>query len=90
MKDLSTLKKGIKKLTGNKFVINVFYCTECGFRMELPRPRSKKRETGHLKRLYCCRCKQEINFVECNNTSYSHKEYLIDKENGVFDNRKES
>ena len=65
-------------------IINEFYCTRCGFKMELPRPKSKKRETGHLKNLYCCVCKEEMNFVECNNISYSYADYLKDKVDGVF------
>ena len=84
-------RKGLMFLTMTRnLIINQFYCSECGFKMELPRQKSKKRETGHLKRLYCCRCKQEINFVECNNTSYSYIDYLRDKENGIFNTEGES
>ena len=70
-------------MKGN-LLIHEFYCTRCGFKMELPRKKSKKRETRHLKKLYCCNCKEEINFVECNNVSYSYEDYLSDKNLGIF------
>lgn len=70
-------------MKGN-LIINDFYCVQCGFKMELPRKKSKKRETRHLKRLYCLHCKKEINFVECNNITYTYKDYLKDKQNGIF------
>ena len=73
-------------LRGN-LIINNFYCVKCGFRMQLPRQKCKKRETGHLKQLYCCHCKEEVNFVECNDTSYSYLNYIEDKANGVFEGK---
>lgn len=73
-------------MKGN-LLIHEFYCVRCGFKMELPRKKSKKRESGHLKKLYCCNCKEEINFVECNNISYTHEEYLLDKQHGVFEGK---
>ena len=55
--------------------------------MELPRKKSKKRETKHLKKLYCLHCKKEINFVECNNTTYTYEDYLQDKKEGIFEGK---
>lgn len=66
-------------------LIHDFYCVKCGFKMELPRKKSKKRETKHLKKLYCLNCKKEINFVECNNITYNYENYLEDKQNGIFE-----
>ena len=73
-------------MKGN-LLIHEFYCVRCGFKMELPRKKSKKRESGHLKKLYCCNCKEEINFVECNNISYTREQYLSDKQAGVFEGK---
>lgn len=36
-----------------------FYCTECGSKgIPLPRSKTRQREYGHIKDLYCCRCKK--------------------------------
>lgn len=69
---------------GRNLILNDFFCTQCGFKMPLPRKMSKKREGGHLKKLYCCRCKKEVNFVECNNQTYFYSDYQEEIKNGVF------
>lgn len=48
--------------------IHEFYCTKCG-RAGLPLPRRKEslREKGHLKKLWCPWCKEEVNHYECRN-----------------------
>ena len=77
---------------GRNLVLNNFFCTQCGFRMPLPRKKSKKREAGHLKKLYCCNCMKEVNFVECNDINYSFNDYIQEIKSGVFkdsDTRKE-
>lgn len=45
---------------------HIFFCTQCG-RQGIPicRKKSKMKEGGHLKKLYCLYCKKEINHVEC-------------------------
>jgi hypothetical protein len=49
----------------NKIQISDFYCTKCGNRsMSLPRQNGRYREPGHLKRLWCYKCKEEINHAE--------------------------
>lgn len=70
-------------MRGN-LIINDFFCTRCGFKISLPRKRSQKREAGHLKKLYCCQCKEEINFVECNGITYTFEDYQQEIKNGVF------
>jgi len=45
------------------FTISDFYCTECGTDMPLPRVKNQ-REKGHIKDIYCPKCKQIKKFVE--------------------------
>jgi hypothetical protein len=42
-----------------------FFCTQCG-REGIPvqRKKGQEREGGHLKKLYCMYCKQEVNHAE--------------------------
>lgn len=43
-----------------------FYCTQCGRKgIPIARKKSKCKQPGHLKKLYCLNCKIEINHVEC-------------------------
>ena len=45
--------------------ISDMYCVECGQKgIALPRRKAKQREPGHLKRLWCCNCKKEVNHAE--------------------------
>ena len=43
-----------------------FFCTKCG-REGLPvhRKKGQERKGGHLKKLYCIYCKEEVNHIEC-------------------------
>ena len=71
-----------------------FYCTRCGsLGIPIARKAGRGREAGHLKKLYCCKCKTETNHVECkSNTHYSYCDFLIEYKYGNFDvdgNRKE-
>lgn len=59
-----------------KFEIHDFYCGKCGFVMPLPRKKSKKKEFAHLKKLYCIKCKEEVNFIEDNGKSFVYNEYI--------------
>lgn len=49
----------------NKGTQSRFFCTQCG-REGLPviRKKGQEREAGHLKKLYCIYCKQEVNHAE--------------------------
>lgn len=62
-----------------------FYCTKCG-KKGLPVFRTKGKELGHLKKLWCMNCKQETNHAECQPyTRYGYEEFLLEFENGNFD-----
>lgn len=43
-------------------------CQECGLKMTIPRPRSRKRKEGHIKTMYCAVCKETRDFIENNYT----------------------
>ena len=68
--------------------ISDFYCTRCGRRgIPLPRKKSKIHEPGHLKKLYCIYCQEEVNHVEIRPFgSYSYEDFKKEFERGVFDN----
>ena len=57
------------------FTTSDFYCTRCG-RQGIPIARrlGHGREAGHLKRLFCLTCKEEVNHVECKSFSHYTKE----------------
>ena len=45
--------------------VSDFYCTQCGKKgIPVIRKNGQFREKGHLKKLYCCYCKEETNHVE--------------------------
>ena len=52
------------------YSISNFYCTNCSNCIPLPRMENKKREKGHLKKLYCPCCKQEVNHLEVREIDY--------------------
>ena len=48
-----------------KMALSDFYCTECGSKgIPIMRKPGQNREAGHLKRLFCLKCKTETNHVE--------------------------
>jgi len=51
-------------LRANKFEVSYFKCPECEKLFPLPRPRSKRREKGHVKDLWCPFCKKEVKTIE--------------------------
>jgi hypothetical protein len=63
-----------------------FYCTKCGNKgIPIARKKGQEREAGHLKKIFCLKCQEETNHVECK--SFSHYEYvdfLFEFENGNF------
>jgi hypothetical protein len=63
-----------------------FYCTCCGNEtLPIFRKSNKKRETGHLKKLYCIHCKREVNSVEVNDWSnYNYEDFRVEFEGGNF------
>lgn len=68
-----------------------FYCTKCGNRQKfnIPRPLSKQRPAGHLKKMYCFTCKKERNFVECKPfaSKYNYQDFLLEFHCQNFDER---
>lgn len=39
-------------------------CEECNNTLQIPRKRSKRREEGHIKHMYCPKCKCTTEFKE--------------------------
>lgn len=70
----------------SKAIVNNFYCTRCGHKgIPISRQDNKMREPGHLKKLYCMFCGQEVNHAECKEFSkYTHEEFLEEFEGGNF------
>ena len=65
-----------------------FYCTGCG-RKGCPIFRKKGQESasGHLKKLYCLTCKDEVNHVEVRPIGkYTYEDFLHEFNSGVFIN----
>lgn len=70
----------------NNFTIHQFYCMNCGNRgIDLPRKSGQKRERFHKKKMYCFKCREEINHIECK-TEEEAQQFKIDFENGVYIN----
>ena len=44
--------------------ISYFICPECGKYLPLPRPKSCKRNKGHVKDLYCVYCNKVVKTTE--------------------------
>lgn len=64
-----------------------FYCTNCGTKgIPIIRKNHKKREQGHLKKLYCCCCQQETNHAEVCGYGYTYDEFLKEFNYGHFVN----
>ena len=63
-----------------------FFCTQCGNEgLPLMRPKGKIREAGHLKKLYCVHCKQEVNHVEIRDGGdYTKEDFMREYSLGRF------
>ena len=57
-----------------------FYCTCCGNKgIPIARWRGAERNAGHLKKIYCLKCKKEVNHVECKMFSkYDYEDFLLE------------
>ena len=44
--------------------ISELCCVECGATFPLPRKKAQKRETNHIKDLYCYKCMRKTKHVE--------------------------
>lgn len=62
-----------------------FYCVKCKNRgIPIPRPK-RRRESGHLKKMWCLNCKSEQNHVEIIPfTHYAYDDFLLEFEYGNF------
>ena len=67
--------------------VSRFFCTRCGREgIPIPRKNNRAREAGHLKKLWCIYCKDEVNHVEVKNfTHYDLKDFEIEFNYGNFD-----
>lgn len=63
-----------------------FFCTKCGYEgIPLPRKMGNRRETGHLKDLYCPHCQENTNHCEIKPEGYYTVEnFYYDFINGKF------
>ena len=68
------------------FFISNFYCTKCGQAgIPLPRKRGSARGSAHLKKLYCCHCKEQVNMVEIKPFGqYTYENFKQDFKEGKF------
>ena len=41
-----------------KVSMSAFYCQKCGDKIILPRKKNLRRERGHVKHIYCIKCKE--------------------------------
>lgn len=69
-------------------ILSDFYCTKCGNKgIPIMRRKGAERQAGHLKRIFCLKCQQEWNHVECKPYSrYNYNDFLVEFENKNFDN----
>lgn len=63
-------------------VLSEFYCTNCGNKgIPIMRKKGAEREAGHLKKIFCLKCQQEWNHVECKPYSkYDYNDFLLEFE----------
>lgn len=60
-----------------------FYCTKCGNKgMPLARKKSHTKEMGHMKKIWCLHCKEEINHVEIRPFDYNYETLMAKLKNG--------
>ena len=63
-----------------------FYCTKCGKQgVPIVRKKGQERKSGHLKKIFCLHCQQEVNHVEVKEIGdYSYEDFLEEFELGSF------
>ena len=65
-----------------------FYCTCCGQKGIKILRGGNKRESGHLKKLWCLHCRKETNHVEVKYyTHYDLKDFNLEYNYGNFDEK---
>ena len=60
--------------------ISDFYCTKCGNKsIPIARKKGRYKESGHLKKLWCYHCKEEVNHAEVRPFGgYSYEDFVED------------
>ena len=54
-------------------IISPLQYSECGIRFSIPRKANRLRETGHVKDVWCYRCKRVTKFIETGEYYGTHK-----------------
>lgn len=69
-----------------KYLGSRFFCTQCGNEgIPVQRKQGQERSSGHLKKLYCIYCKEEVNHVEIKeNDNYTYEDFREEYELGRF------
>ena len=69
-----------------KTTTSEFYCTKCGRRgIPISRKIGQQREAGHLKKLYCIYCGEEVNHAEVSPFGeYNYENFKSEFELGRF------
>lgn len=69
-----------------KMTTSDFYCTRCGNKgIPVIRKAGKQREGGHLKKLYCMYCKEEVNHAEVRPFGeYNYEDFKLEFNLGRF------
>lgn len=72
----------------HQYTTSNFYCTECGGKgIPIMRLTGKDREAGHLKRLFCLKCRKETNHAEVRGFgAYDENDFREEFELGRFIN----
>lgn len=67
-------------------VSSQFFCTKCGKEgLPVRRKMGQERAAGHLKKLYCLYCKEEVNHVEIKDKGkYTYNDFLEEFNSGRF------
>ena len=51
-------------MRANCYETSSFTCPDCGSKFPIPRAQSMRRETGHIKDLWCYNCKKRVKMIE--------------------------
>lgn len=72
---------------GKLIVGEEFYCCKCGNKgIPIVRVIGRERGAGHLKKLWCLKCNEEVNHAECiPGSKYTKEDFQIEFEYGNFD-----
>lgn len=76
----------MKTKDSHNIVLSDFYCCKCGRKgIPIARQVGKEREPGHLKKLFCLYCQDEVNMVEIKpKGKYTLTDFWIEYEHDNF------